>query len=305
MGASAWSATRARTFLECRRKYYYRYHLAPLGRKPDPPAEAREAERVKDLVGLEAWAGEVVHRTIETVLNRWRAGRLFSEGEAVDHAIRLLSRQFRDSRLFWTAGPEEFPRRPALLDLHYFQDAELTRDRAAALKERVARSVKAFLRSSLADRIRAAGPANWLPVDRNAAARVGELLVLVRPDFAFREGHLLYIVDWKTGKADPFWELVQVSCYALYAEDKWRHPIPDIVPQVAHLYPDFRVSETEYTPRSLREVQLFIRENQEEMAALLDREEPARAERFAFAEDCGRCRWCQFRGLCEGAGRAL
>jgi hypothetical protein len=92
-----WSATRARTFQECRRKYYYRYHLAPLGRKPDAPREAQQAHRVKDLIGVEAWAGELVHTLIQRILTAWRCGRHVTEEDVAEQAKRLLSRQFRDS----------------------------------------------------------------------------------------------------------------------------------------------------------------------------------------------------------------
>src|SRR4051794_13560063 len=168
-----WSATRARTFQECRRKYHYRYHLAPLARKPGAPPEALQADRVKDLVGLEAWAGELVHTVIRAALDRWRAGREWSEAEAVAHATRLLSRQFRASQEYWDADPDEFPRRPALLDVHFYREGTaVTRERAAQIRQRVHDCVRGFLRSELAHRIRAAGPRQWLPIDRNAAARL-------------------------------------------------------------------------------------------------------------------------------------
>ncbi len=92
MDAPPWSVTRARTFQECPRRYYYRYHLAPEARRPHAPAAASDADRVKNLVGLEAWAGNVVHQAIEAVLARWRAGKAFCEAEAMEYAARLLSR---------------------------------------------------------------------------------------------------------------------------------------------------------------------------------------------------------------------
>jgi CRISPR/Cas system-associated exonuclease Cas4 (RecB family) len=306
MPAPPWSATRARTFLECRRKYHFRYHLAPLGRRPDAPEAARRAFRVKDLVGLEAWAGDVVHGAIRTALDRWRAGRRFEEAEALELAGRLLSRQYRDSHAYWTAPGEEFPHRPVLLDLHYYTgEGPLNRDRARALKARVEGCVREFMRSELARRIRWAGPSQWLPIDRNAAARIGEnLLVLVRPDFAFVEGGLLYIVDWKSGKPDPFWERVQVTCYALYAREKWRRELPDIVPQIVHLHPEFEIADVEYTPESVGEVSAFIRESQEGILSLLEDGELPPPERFPPAEDDRLCRWCQFRGICDRGSRA-
>jgi len=303
MGAAAWSATRARTFQECRRKYYYRYHLAPLGRAPEAPPDARTAHQVKDLVGLEAWVGDLVHQVIGLAFGHWRAGRTYSEELAVAEAFSRLSRQFRDSATYWGAHPDAFPRRPVLLDLHYHGDGSLSRQRAAELKERAAASLRAFFRSELARRIRGAGSAGWLPIDRNAAARLGDVLVLVKPDFAFRDGDLLVIVDWKTGAADPFWEVVQLTCYALYAAEKWHTPLERIEPQIVHLYPHFRVSDAEYTPASVRDVRNFILESQAEMGELLHLDGPPVAAQFSVAEDSRVCGWCSFRGLCDGARR--
>lgn len=298
-----WSATRARTFQECRRRFYYRYQLAPTGKRPDAAPEAREAHRVKDLIGVEAWAGQLVHDLIQDVLGRWRAGKPAPEEEVLALADRQIRRRFFDSQRYWDAHPEEYPRTPPLLDVHYFRDGQVSRDRARALRERIAASLRGFLRSDLADRIRVCGPRSWLPIDRNAGAHLpGDLLILVKPDFAFRDGEWLRILDWKTGRPDPFWESVQVICYALYAQEKWSHPLPQIDPRIVHLYPDFRMSEADFSPARVRDIQGFVRETQEEITASLQSRAPLE-ERFPICEDGARCRWCQFRGLCEGAAR--
>lgn len=304
MTAPAWSATRVRTFRECARKYYFRYHLAPLARKPDPPPEALEVDRVKDLVGLEAWAGEVVHTIVEAVLNRWRSGREISEQEVVALATRMLSRQFRDSQGYWAESSEAYPKRPVLLDVHYYGQSPVSRERAAIIKETVLVSLCNFLDSELAWRIRNGGTSRWLPIERHAAARLEDgLLLLVKPDFAFRDGDLLHIVDWKTGKPDPFWETVQVTGYALYAHQKWRHPLDGIVPQIVHLFPEFQRSHVDYSEAGIEEVLQFIRETQAELATLSVPGELPPMHRFDFTPEHQRCRWCQFRGVCDGASR--
>jgi hypothetical protein len=301
---ASWSATRARTFQDCRRRYYYRYLLAPRARKPHPPPEAVQAGRVQHLIGVEAWAGEVVHTVLRAVLDRWRSGRELSEAEAEALIARLLSRQFRDSQAYWTAHPDEYPYRPALLDLHYFQEGSLDRERARRIREVVTGSAAAFLRSDLAREIRAAGPRAWLPIDRNASARLGgDLLILVKPDFAFRDGARLQILDWKTGKPDPFWETIQLTCYALYAREKWGCALEETRPRIVHLHPELRVTEAVPDEETLRDVTLYIRESQEAMQALAAADELPPPERFSLAEDERLCRWCPFRGMCEGACR--
>jgi len=301
MAALAWSVTRARTFQDCRRRYYFRYLLAPRARRPHPPEMARQADRLKDLVGLEAWSATVIHAVIGEILGRWRVGREFGEEAASAHAVELLKRQFRGSHEFWTSSPDAFPFRPVLLDLHYYGDGRLGREHAARLKARVLQAVREFLRSDLALQIRRVGPREWLPIDRNAAARLeGDLLVLVKPDFAYYSGGLLHLLDWKTGRPDPFWETIQLACYALYAREKWGRPLAEIVPRVVQLYPSFHLSERIATPETIAEVTGYIRESWKEMAALPDVEGP---EAFTLADDPRICGWCPFRGLCEGASR--
>lgn len=304
MSAPKWSATRARTFAECPRKYWYRYHLAQLGRRPDSPPEAQEAWRVRDLMGPEAFAGEVVHRCIEGLLALWRGGHRPTEADAVRLALRRLAREFRDSQDYWGSHPDAFIRRPPLLDGHYRSGPPLSPDRAERLRETVAESIRAFVRSSLAERILRVGPRDWLPVDRNFSARLaGGIQLLVRPDFAFREGGRLWIVDWKTGQPDPYWEDVQIVCYVLYAAEKWDFSPERIVPLIVHLYPGFRVSDTEYSEENLARVTLLIQESCEAMVAAAAGEEFPPAERFPMTEEAARCHWCAFRHLCDGARR--
>jgi len=305
MNAPPWSVTRAKTFQECARKYYFRYQLAPRVRQPDPPPEAVAASQVKDLVGLEAWAGDLVHRVIETVLNRWRAGKTVVDDEVLNHARKLLSQQFRDSQEYWSAPAEAFSRRPVLLDMHYYDSDAISKDKAAAIKETVLGSIQCFLGSELAMRIQNAGPRSWRPVDRNAAAHLDgqDVLILVKPDFAFQDGDLLHIVDWKTGKPDPYWERIQVTCYALYAHQRWDVPLNRIVPQIAHLYPEFRLSLAEYSEDEVPQVQLTIRESQQAILELLDPDGLPPVQRFDFTSEPRRCGWCQFRGICDGAAR--
>jgi hypothetical protein len=225
-----------------------------------------------------------------------------AEGEAVEHAARLLSRQFRDSRDYWTAPAEAYPRRPALLDLHYHGDGTLSRDKAAELKELAAEALRQFFRSPLAWRIQEVGPSRWLPIDRNAAARLPDgPLVLVKPDFAYRDGDGLHVVDWKTGRPDAFWDVVQVACYARYAAEKWHHPPDEVEPSIVYLYPEFLRADVDYSPESARAVETLIRESHGEILALADVMD---ASRFELCEDAKRCRWCPFRKLCEGGARA-
>lgn len=309
MITTSWSTTRARAFSDCPRKYFFQYHLAPRARLPGAPAAAGEAAKVRDLMGLHQWAGDLVHRILQGVFNRWRGGRDYGEEDADHDALLLMRRQYRDSQAFWTAHPDEFPKKPVLLDRHYYPEGDLSREQAEGLKEIVRGSLRSFLRSDLAVRIRGAGASSWLPIERYASCNLPDgTHILVKPDFAFREGERLRILDWKTGQPDPYWETIQGICYALYASEKWDAPLDRIAPDVVHLHPDFRVSPIDHADGEIARVKLIISTTQEAMASMLERAGqdadglPA-AEAFPFTEEARRCRWCQYRGICDGAAR--
>lgn len=306
-GAFVWSVTRAKLFQECRRKYYYRYFLAPRARRPDPPPEARHADRLKDLVSLEVWTGQLVHTQLERLLHEWKRGRYPVEAVVLNRARAAMREQFRDSQQFWHGW--QGPYRPALLDRHYYGHDPLPRERAERLRQRVVTSLQEFLDSQIAARIRRTNPRDWLPVDRHASVRLEEgITVKVRPDFAFAEvgdgGRRLQIVDWKTGRGDPEWDPVQVHCYVLYAEQKWGFPAGKIDPWVIYLYPQCHEESLSCDAASVAATRAEIARTCALLDVEADRDDPLSLppeEWFPMTEDRGRCRWCAFREMCEGA----
>ncbi len=302
-----WSVTRVKTFQECRRRYYYRYLLAPLSRTRDKTPESVQAANLQDLVGLEAWAGQLVHQMIEETLNQWRWGRAFTEQQALARASKLVRQQHRDSWAYCAGERESFQQRPVRLDYHYYKDRGQPKEAIRALEVRILTAISAFFQSDLAEWLRGLDRAGWLPIDRNASVNLEDgTQVLVRPDLAFREDGIVQIIDWKTGRVDTVWSLVQLSCYALYAAQKWEVRPERIQPRIVSLYPRFEEIDIGWTPDAISAVRLRIDETREEMEALLTLDENEvlpPIERFELTSECRACRWCAFREMCEGACR--
>ena len=310
MSAVAWSCSRAQSFEECRRQYWYRYHLAPQARSQTATDAARQAYFLKQLTGPDAWAGSVVHRVIEQTLQHWRRGRAFERSDALRLAFNMLEREYERSR-----HCRERPRdraRETCLDRHYFDGPDaispMLRDK---LSELVSLCVRNFFGAPLSQTIRQLDRSQWLQPERFAAARLpageGEepILVIVRPDFAYREGDRLWILDWKTGKPNRYQEEAQVLCYALYAQEKWEMAIEQVMPAVVRLRPRFQLEPFPHDPDRLTIVRNYIRESHAAMTELLP--DPAvdwaPAELFPLTEEAGRCRWCVFREECPGGER--
>jgi hypothetical protein len=67
-------------------------------------------------------------------------------------------------------------------------------------------------------------PQNWLLIDQMDYFYLEGIKVFAGPDFAFRQGEGVVLVDWKTGHPRDE-DQEQVQGYALYAQTKWKcHP---------------------------------------------------------------------------------
>ncbi|MDI6828181.1 MAG: PD-(D/E)XK nuclease family protein, partial [Armatimonadota bacterium] len=78
----SWSLSRARMFEECPRRFYYNFYLAPQGYSQDSPEEAKRAYEMKLIKSLDMWVGEVVHQTIQWMLEQARVGTITSADAA-------------------------------------------------------------------------------------------------------------------------------------------------------------------------------------------------------------------------------
>ncbi len=305
MGEAVWSATRGRLFDVCRRKYWFKYHLAPTGRRPDSDPTARAAHKLKELLGPEVWLGVLVHSEVEKILNHWAGGRRSPREVILTEARRRLRQAFEDSQKWWRE-PSKFDKAPPLLDMHYYGGEPLPRGKANAMREQLEQAIIHFFESETA------GEVLGLPRDRkekiewNASAHVAvdgrDVLVSVKPDLAYRLGDDLVIVDWKTGNPDNYWTTLQLICYALYAEHKWGVPRARVRSRVVYLSSGTQ-EERLFTDEDHGRLTETIRNHRAAWEELEGQDTLPPMHRFALTEEIHKCGYCPFREICEGARR--
>jgi hypothetical protein len=110
------------------------------------------------------------------------------------------------------------------------------------------------------------------------------------------------IYDWKTGKSLSEDLSIQLSCYALYAMERWHSPLESLRVIEYNLSFDkanwFSVSQGE-----AEAIKGYIRGSIKDMQSLLtDTEEntPLQEERFSKVEDEGVTLRCNFKRVCQG-----
>ncbi|MHB0912612.1 MAG: PD-(D/E)XK nuclease family protein [Armatimonadota bacterium] len=294
----SWSLSKARTFEACPRRYYYQYYLAAQKYPADAPEEVRLACEMKRIKGLDMWAGEVVHRAVESALTSARDGVPPSAEQVGAEARRMLSDGWRSSsREEWrTHDGDEYP---CLFE--HFYGMEVPRDATDRIKNKVLASIGNLVSSELFSRIAATPADRWLPVEKYSAFRIDGLLFYLKYDFALRDGAGVAIYDWKTGKPSPE-EMRQLSCYAMFGSEKWGIPLGNIQVLAVHLFPELDVQSGEPDADDLR---AYVRGSFGAMIECL--RDPARniavMEDFPQTENLAVCNWCSFRGICDGAKR--
>ena len=298
----SWSLSKARTFEECPRRFYYHYYYAQAGYAPGAPEDARLALEMKRIKGLDMWIGEVVHQTIQWALEQAQGGQVPSEADGKADARRRLSEGWKGSlKQLWRTLPDE--QCPNLFEHYYgIQVGSAVTDR---LKNKAFVSIENFLSSDVFKQIAAASKDRWLPIDRFASFRMDGLLFYVKFDFALKEEKHLTVYDWKTGKPTEG-EARQLACYAMFASSTYGYPLESIKVCAAHLQPEFEGCERFVDEGEVEEARVFARDSFNAMVKLLHNpaRNLARMEDFPMTGNLIRCVRCNYKGICEHGKQA-
>ena len=290
----SWSKSRHGKFEECRRLYWHHYYGSWGGWREDAPREAREAYLLKNLSTRQQWAGRAVHEHIAYALALARSGAPPPLEALVARAHERMRDEFAASREGayrarpkWTVG---------LLEHEYRQGVPAEEWRANWLNAEAC--LRAFYSSSWLSRARSLDRRAWLPIDEIGSFLLDGIKVFAGPDFAFREGDGVVLVDWKTGRAREE-DRDQVLGYSLYARDRWKVPAERVSARLVYLASGEEL-DVKVDPEAMQAFLALFRASVARMRALL--REPAAnlaiREDFPMTEDLARCRECAFRRLC-------
>ncbi|HEX9007158.1 MAG TPA: PD-(D/E)XK nuclease family protein, partial [Bacteroidota bacterium] len=224
-----WSHTRARTFQQCKRLYYYSYYGFWGGWEAAAPAETRLLYALKKMVTVPMWIGSIVHECIEHAMKSAKAGTIVRLDELQTMALQLASSGWLDSR---KGAWKNDPKKAVNLAEHYYRrlvEPEILSANFGAMM----RSLEAFHRSEVF-RVACAEPASILAVEEMMTFPVGSVPVVMVADLALKRGEECHIYDWKTGPSAPT-VADQLAVYALGAVSKWRYPREKVRVFVAYL----------------------------------------------------------------------
>lgn len=203
VGIRHWSRARIEAFRRCRRLGTWSYEVAPRGRSPDAPAEARLARALARMTDLPSLVHEVVRDLVVESLAAARTGTPLAFDS--EEPLRRLRAAWRDAREHWRGGlrtpPPSPDRHRPVFEVFYGEEGPALRETA----KRAPDCVEAWLRSELFAALRDAPSEDLLWLDTvgtdeedRTALESGGVRVHAAPDLVWRNGGVTEIVEWRT-----------------------------------------------------------------------------------------------------------
>ncbi|UCD16031.1 MAG: PD-(D/E)XK nuclease family protein [Candidatus Omnitrophota bacterium] len=289
-----WSFSRAKLFADCRRAYFYHYYASWGGWDIRTDEFSRRAYILKNIQGIDAWVGDIVHGIIKWILENRIAKREVSFKEASAMAKRKLLETWEQSRSkAWMKNVK------ANLNLfeHYYK-RELSREELAVKLQKVISSLRGVYQCGVLDLVSSLPKESILAIDKIDSFEFEGIKMFAIPDFAiYNKEYVLY--DWKTGQPQEQ-DILQLSCYVLYAVNKWK-TLPHQIKIVPVYLAQGTGSPEPVQPQSLDRVKEYIRDSVSQMkSALLDvGENKIDVGQCPRTEHQWRCKNCKFQEICK------
>lgn len=322
-----WSVSRERMFEECRRKYYFHYYLSWGGWKRGSPLVAREAFKLKRLVPLALWRGQLVHYVVSKVLQSMRAkGRIPDRREVINYTVQRFEAQldFSSGKRYLT----EPKRSGSKLNIDWLALFEheygrpLYGERIEQTKRECISSIEGLFTSPLLTEIADTDASGWFIEDLDHAEFsqsfiIDGITVYAKTDFMFRgmDGSF-NIVDWKTNRPideerDSVSESnrVQLGVYGYYATAILSEPLERLRLLEVNLLEGGLVMEHAVDERNLALFGEHIESGIAKLSSVLvdadvERNEPLPPQHFPQI-DYDRCSFCNFHRICKDSKSPL
>ena len=293
----SWSKTRDEVFKTCPRQYWFAYYGYWNGWLEDAPVRTREIYILKNLKTRQVWTGEKVHECIQRSLNNIRRGiKVLPVDEIISITLKQMRTEFRSSR---SKHYLNYPKTCALFEHEY--EIDVTDEQWKELAQNVETCLRNFYTSDIYNGLKAHRREGWLEVEEFSSFQLDNTKINLAIDCAIKEDDHVLIYDWKTGKSLHEALSIQLSCYALYAIEKWQVP-PDRLRIIEFNLLADKASWLSVTQASLEDIKGYVRGSVKDMQSLLidvEKNIPMQEDSFSKVEDKKVTRRCNFRKICR------
>ncbi|MFW6133981.1 MAG: PD-(D/E)XK nuclease family protein [Elusimicrobiota bacterium] len=289
-----WSSSRKRTFLECKRKYYYNYYLSHNGWNEDAPDDSKKAYRLKKLTGIHLLLGIAVHEVAEYTCKIISSMNKKPDKKTLIDKVRfILNKAWKESKKphLWFNQPNRY----FMLHEFYYGDG-LSSSIINKVKEKMYNTVPNILHSGTVNNLLDSDDCNIKISEDMDTFDVQGTPIYAVPDLVYENGEGKWVVvDWKSGKEHDSHPR-QINVYSLYLTEKFGIEPEDIIGKMEYLLTGkcLNINVTRETVEQARSD--IIKSIKEMQQYLLDKEKniPVEMEKFPLTKHPRLCRWCNF-----------
>jgi CRISPR/Cas system-associated exonuclease Cas4 (RecB family) len=308
----SWSFSRANTFEECQKKYWYTYYGAwegwpktPYDSRPSIDPLASHLYMLKNMQSMPTFIGTVVHSTIEHFLKK----RMAIEKDTLMHHAELAFEKglVEAKEGTWKKSPKKHT------NLFEFYHGPGVSDEAIEhAKQKIATSLENWYASSIVQSLLFHKAASIHSIEELSFFQLQNAFkIIVVIDLALfwknSDGTKTAILfDWKTGKETEKTEN-QLYLYAIFAHSVWKIPYDKIILSPFYLFDNayYKIGAKQDKTLDLDKVKKTEDEVFDSCKKLSTYhptpENKTSVEQFSYTNAREKCRTCPFKAVCEGA----
>lgn len=293
----SWSISRNKIFQTCPRQYYFNYYGYWGGWEINAPQRVKQIYVLKQLKNRHMWVGEKVHDCIKhSLINLQRGISVLNVDQIIDITLSQMREEFRSSR---EKRYHIKPKTCALFEHEY--EAPISDDDWKKTADNMELCLRNFYSSETFDLLKELPRQMWLEVEDFSSFNLNKTKIWAVLDCSFRtEDGGITIIDWKTGKSMSGDISMQLSCYAMYAMNKWGID-PEKVKLIEYNLLANQGSEFTIGKSEIKNTKTYIAGSIADMQSLLvdvGENLPKDEEAFLKVEDERVRKSCNFRKVC-------
>jgi hypothetical protein len=243
------------------------------------------------------WRGDNVHQCIKHILKNLQRGISVLD---VDEIVSITIDKMRDD--FRSSKKKQYlmhPKSCALFEHEY--DADIPDSEWKKVAEDVEQCLRNFHGSEMFALLRGLPQEKWLEIEKFSFFYLDDIKIWAVLDCSFRTDDGITIIDWKTGRATSKDISLQLSCYAMYCQDKWGVK-PENIRLVEYNLLSDQKAEFTITEGGIKDTMSYIKGSVADMKSLLadvDDNVPKDEKFFKKAEDDKIRDKCNFKKVCD------
>jgi len=278
-----WSVSRYDKFSMCRRQYYYDYYG-----KYDAEFPRYRINALKSMTSTALETGNIVHDTVKAFLERLlKSEKPVDSARFLDYAQKLTN-EYCASKTF--------------SEVYYKLTESIDTGR---IFENVKLGLTNFLESGRCRWIIEKAITNktgWvIEPPGYGETRIDGMKAYCKVDFLFPVEGDLYILDWKTGKADEKKHSRQLTGYSAWASNNFSKDPARVFPVTAYLLPKYAENTVKVTAPDIKAFTEAVKAETAEMYSMLKSVEqnvPKDKQEFARCTNTRVCGFCNYREFC-------